>query len=48
MQYLCVGDRIFDRGLPLQNFEQLPLFELIKRWLHPIIGGLLLNVIVAL
>ena len=25
-----------------------PLFELIKRWLHPIIGGLLLNVIVAL
>ena len=28
MQYLCVGDRIFDRGLPCKNFEQLPLFEL--------------------
>ena len=46
---ICASGIVYSIGDYLcKNFEQLPLFELIKRWLHPIIGGLLLNVIVAL
>ena len=46
---ICASRIVYSIGDYLcKNFEQLPLFELIKRWLHPIIGGLLLNVIVAL
>lgn len=46
---ICASGIVYSMGDYLcKNLEQMPLFELIKRWLHPIIGGLLLNVIIAL